>query len=255
MISMKNLDNLNNSQMVLLCILISLVTGAAVAIGTLAVLVDNLATSTPQQTVIRETVNRVIERTTVAEGPRTNASEPRPGASNLLTIDFLKSIFVKVNSRNTFVESGVLISQSGRVLSTTKLSRRTLYSIVGLSEDANHKVLGTLGDYAILESNAEGISIENYVNLANAEDIELGRQVSIYGGFGDKSTFYSEVISKVTTFEGFPETFKISLGSNEIVLPSMVLIDGKLVGMLTERNGLVQVITKDLIEKEIGSIK
>ena len=62
-----SVDKLNNSQLILLVLLISLVVSAATAVATLSVVYERLALGTgeeaeSQPTIIRQTINRIIER-------------------------------------------------------------------------------------------------------------------------------------------------------------------------------------------------
>ena len=234
-----DIDNLNNSQLSLLVILLTVVTSVAISAATFTLIYHQI---TPvdepvQQTVVRETVNHIIER----EQPIIIREETE--AVETLTLDDIQQSYIRLYSGSQPVATGVYVSAEGDILTPTSLNAGSRY-LVRLGEDDTLRYrVRTVDDGHSLLTLVEG---ETYTppayisRLKNPSSLVLGKSALIYGGYGADARVHSEIISQVDLDD--EARIKTSVSPSEVVFPSAVFVANSLIGFLVDERNWVRVI-------------
>lgn len=240
-----NLDNLNNSQLILLVLLIALVTSAAMAVATLAVLYERIAfkeTVVPQQpTVIQQTVNRIIERERVLP-----ADEQDEVTKKTVTLDVIESSFEQIYFGSQPVTVGFLISSDGMLVAARRLETQRRYSI-RRDDILIPFVLVRHNEHYSLLKPEKSYTPEKYVPIEFTPPVMIGQSSLIYGGFGEETRLHSEIVSQKRT-ESDGVFVRTSINPNEASLPSVVLVNNTVIGFLTDVTGWMPIINVSLLE-------
>ncbi len=249
-----SLDELNNSQIALLSLLISFVVGAAMAVAVLAVLIDDIVPKEePQgQTVIKQTVNRIIERTTTTpasvvvdtEEEKVTLTE-RDSLSQ--TTDRLKKALIPISYRGSSETVGIFLSPTGVILVPKTLSINRKYTISVGDTTHEYAVTQTTPQYSLIES-VEPLAVAVYLSPQD-EEVLLGMPLLLYGGIDDDERLFFSTVSQVEGGKEGVTRFRVDVHNPYIAIPSVVVINGKVSGFLTnEKMQWVQSIPKEFFE-------
>ena len=240
-----DLDNLNNSQLILLVLLVTLVSSAAISVATIAILYDRLPAigddTAVQPTVIRQTVNRIIEREKVEQ-----ASEPQIVGENSVTLGDIEGSFRRVYLGSQPVTVGFFISGDGMLVAADSLNAERRYGIRNGDEVIPFTPVRKDGFYTLLMPESV-FTPEYYIPLDYAPNPMLGQSALIYGGFGDDVRLHSEVVSQKRVDEDGVRV-RTSADRGGAFIPSAVLIDTVFVGFITEESGWVRVVGEGLLK-------
>ena len=235
-----HVDNLNNSQLILLVLLISLVVSAATAVATLSVVYERLALTAgdraeAQPTVIRQTINRIIEREpmlpaeeTAATGTQTTPS----AAANTLTLDTIERSLVRLYFGSQPFTDGMYISPDGHILAAEVLDKQRRYSVLNeagqptffspIYNGKKYSLLAPVDDTAS--------STQHYVPLKRDTDILLGQAVVLFSGAGDRAQLHTGIVSQKRKTAGEVTSFRTSVNASNITTTSAVFIENTFAG-------------------------
>lgn len=245
-------DDLNNSQLILMVLLITLVVSAAVSIATLSVVYDRVGAAgtveAARPAVIQQTINRIIEREKVPP----SSVEPvagEPGAEPVeerITLDDIKESFTPIFSGSRQVTVGVFITPDGDILAARHMQKQRKYS-VAKGGATLFAVIRNDKNYSILRPVGEGYRPPRHVpiNVAAAE-VVIGQPVLIFGGFDEEAGLHSEIISRKKGDDG--GTIRTSADPAEITAPSAVFVNNRVVGFASDYSGWIPLATEELRE-------
>ena len=240
-----NIDKLNNSQLILLVMLVTIIISSAVTVGIIAILPDRLATNNTveRQTEVLKTVNNIIERkveipvevTKEVEVPALVVTEE---AEEDISITELKKLFFPLKLRGRIVSSAIFVSSDGRLLVPETLHNGLTYTIDYQEKEVSYIVEDEQNGYTIISPLAE-LTVD-YLDIATIEEIELGEDVIIYGGFGDTANLFNEIISRVVGDDQNNLEVNTSLSSSFVFLPSVAISNNKIIGFLKNREYVIK---------------
>ena len=248
------LDDLNNSQLILLVLLLTIVTSSAMSLAILSILEDKFlpTENEPTPTIIRETVNRIITREEVAVKEE---KQDEVVEENQLTLNQIKKSIVKLNFGSENETIGIFISQDGQLISGKFLDEERKYSIQVNDEVVFFSVVKSDKNYSLLKPNIDNdLVIENFIPINTSLSHELGESTLIFGGFGENSILNSEIISQRRIINDEIVLLRTSVNANNVIIPSAVFINNGLVGFISDSSTWVPIISESIlenIEKEI----
>ncbi|MCY4577157.1 MAG: hypothetical protein OXB96_01835 [Candidatus Kaiserbacteria bacterium] len=228
-----HVDKLNNSQLILLVLLISLVVSAAVAVATLSVVYERLALAPgaeteSQPTVIRQTINRIIEREPASGSGITNTQS----TAGMLTLDTIEQALVQLYFGSQPFTHGMYISPNGHIFAAETLDPQRRYSV--LDEAGNPTFFSLLHNgekYALLAPvDTDTYTTQHYVPLEHSSDILLGQTVVVFGGSGERAQLHTGIVSQKKKVAGETSSFRVSINASEITTTSAVFIENSFVG-------------------------
>ena len=257
-----SIDSLNNSQVMLLVLLISLVVSAATAVATLSVVyerVDGANTLTAQPTIIKQTVNRIIERSPV---PAVAVPEVVSVEREVLTLADMERSLVRIYQSTDLSEPvavGIIVSSDGTVLASgmldAEVDEESSYAVVlhGSGEIADLETESVVSVFvsAVSEHYTLLLPLHAYTPEAfvpvNTSEISIGQTSFVFGGFGDAARLHSEIISQK---EGGAEVTRVRTSAtvSAIALPSAVFVDRAFVGFITESSGWVPTVDRGFFD-------
>ena len=235
-----HVDRISNSQLVLLVLLISLVVSAATAVATLSVVYERLALevggeAAAQPTVIRQTINRIIEREPAFSSPEsiiTNVREAPNTADTALTLEMIEQSLVQLYFGSQPFAEGMYVSADGHILAAEVLDKQRRYSV--LDATGNPIFFSTLHsgkEYSLLEpAEAETHAVQHYVPLERSAEVLLGQAVVVFSGSGNNARLHTGVISQRETTAGEVESFRISVNASDITDISVVFVENTFAG-------------------------
>ncbi len=229
-----HLDELNNSQIALLSILISFITGAAVSVMIIAVLIEDKG----GQTVVNRTVNRIIERVEVApieESKIVQIVEERNLLDQGPDIEYLRGIYAAIFQGTRFQGGGVFISEDGTILTHDRFIRNNNLYTIRIGDESFTYLSGKEENGYIVLTPEKEIVAPFYSNVTS-ESIDLGDLVVAYGGFETAERYSRGFVSQIEkNKEGDVERIKVSAQSGEILNYSIIVdSESKLVGLLED---------------------
>ena len=250
-----SIDTLNNSQLMLLTLLLTIVTSVAMAIATIALLFDVIvpeqtSTEPPQKTtVIEKTINTIIERSVAptSENRLSQDSTDVEGVdTGVLSDDF--SIFNTVYFGTTEASTVVTLSPNGVLLAFSPLDTNRRYSMQNETGDIYFDVITTTDRYSLLKPVETYVPEAHFTATAPA-DISIGDPVIVYGGAGDSAQLHLEHIVQSTTDDSGVRIFKTSLSGEGIPSPSFVYSGEVPIGVVLEGDAWVIVLNdvKDVL--------
>ena len=266
-----HVDKLNNSQLILLALLISLVVSAATAVATLSIVYERLvvaeigASSAQQPTVVQQTINRIIERGPVSvTGVESGADNPlsEEGSQSTLldsdislTLEDIEEAVVQLYFGSQPFTTGVYISSEGFVLSAEPLDDRRRYSVSdGAAGIVYFSPVYSDRSYSLLAPMSEH-RVSQYVPLTPIT-ISLGQSVLVFGGSGNRAQLYTGVVSQKKMISDEISSFRSSADISSMVHTSVVFVDNVFVGFANPFSDWITTISFDLIEQltqDIGS--
>lgn len=256
------MDRLNNSQLILLVLLISLVVSAATAVATFSVLYERFAASsenagTPQPRVIQQTINRIIERERVLPTESDSvAVDEYAGqkADGALTLEDIEDSMVQLYFGSQPFVSGVYVSSDGYILVPEVLDKQRRYSTLdSAGEILFYSLVYTDGTYSLLAP-MNVYPVSRYIPLIPVSDVSLGQTVLLFGGSGEDAQLHSGIISQKRSGSGGVISFRTSVGSSEITELSVVFIDNVFVGFAPPHFDWLTVVASDLAV-QIGLVR
>lgn len=237
-----HVDKLNNSQLILLVLLISLVVSAATAVATLSVvyerlaLADDVETET-QPTIIRQTINRIIEREPAllsSDVAVDTQQEQRTSAA--FTLDVIERSLVQLYFGSQPFAHGVYVSADGHILASEVLDAQRRYSVLDATgHPAFFSVLSSGTEHYSLLSPVEAGShaVQYYMPLeyiADA-DVSLGQAVVVFGGSGQDAQLHTGIVSqKRVSADAGGRLVRTSIAVSDIVDTSVVFIEDSFAG-------------------------
>ncbi len=233
-----HVDKLNNSQLILLVLLISLVVSAATAVATLSVVYERLALATEEDvearpTIIRQTINRIIERE-----PALLSSEVATGmqqvssAGMALTLEAIEQSLVRIYFGSQPSAHGVYVSLDGHILTSEVLDGQRRYSVL---DRAGHPTFFSLlysgEEYSLLSPVDVGVhTVQHYVPLEHITDVSLGQAVVVFSGSGQNAQLHTGIVSQKKVMANAVESVRISVAMSDVVSTSVVFIENLFAG-------------------------
>lgn len=251
------MDDLNAQQIVLLTLLVSFVTSIATGITTVSLLEQ-----APEP--VTQTINRVVERTVerVVEVNEENNERQEKIVETIivkeedLTVEAVEKnsrslvrIFKKIGDLETFASIGIVISNDGKVLTTSEIMDDSS-EYVGVYPDSSKVLLNQTSSgerYSVLEIAPDQTMPQNFakVSFGNSQNLKLGQ--SIIALSGQNSNMVSTgIVTSLETAEGSLDETEVdsstvpteeisvittSVDPNKIVAGAILLnLQGDLVG-------------------------
>ena len=239
-----HVDKLNNSQLMLLVLLISLVVSAATAVATLSVVYDRLALASgeaveSQPTIIRQTINRIIEREPAllsSDAVADISHEVGTGAGLILSA--VQQSLVRLYFGSQPFAYGVYVSPDGHILASEVLDEQRRYSV--LDERGQPTFFSLLYNdeaYSLLSPvDADSHNVRSYVSLEHLADVLFGQSVSlgasvvIFGGLEQGTQLRTGIVSQKKIVADAVDSVLISPSLSDTAIPLMVFIDDLFVG-------------------------
>ena len=244
-----NIDSINNSQLILLVLLITVITSAAISIATLSIIYQRLPVAdqtNPKQTVIKQTVNKIIEREKII----TNDTN-KPENNEEITLEDIENAFVKIHFGSQPITSGLFIDSKGLIVVPEILHENRIYNLFqGETQTQfattyignNHSILKPINDY---ES-------KSFITIAkDKERVHLGESIFIYGGFGETIKIHSEIISQKRERKGATQ-IRTSANPSDISLPSAIFLNDKIIGFISDYSGWSTILAEEISENTQG---
>ena len=250
-----SIDTLNNSQFMLLVLLISLVVSAATAVATLSVVYERIARSqsvVTQPTIIQQTVNRIIERDSVPvaipeqeeEQQQVTTSDPAP-----VTISVIQDAFVRVYNGSQQVTVGMFVTAEGMLLVPSVLEWDQRYNLRKGDSILPFSVTAVTAPYSLLTP-LESYTPSSFVPYGSSLPVALGQPAVLFGGFGNSAVVFSEIVSQ-KQYEGEErERIRTSASAEALPLPTAVFVHNALIGFILDRSGLVALRLPSLTPEE-----
>ena len=260
-----HVDKISNSQLVLLVLLISLVVSAATAVATLSVVYERLALEVggeaeAQPTVIRQTINRIIEREPTFSSPEsiiTSVREVSSAVDTALTLEMIEQSLVQLYFGSQPFAEGMYVSADGHILAAEVLDAQRRYSV--LDETGNPMFFSTLHsgkEYSLLAPvEAEAHTVQHYVPLERSAEVLLGQAVVVFSGSGNNARLHTGVISQRETAAGEVESFRISVNASDITDISVVFVENTFVGFARPYSDWVRLPGSVFITEAIQAIQ
>ena len=245
-----NIDNINNSQMILLVFLVTFVTSAATAIATLSLVYEQIQqpdTAVQQPTIVERTINRIIERERPHQPvPLVVGVEPVPvpPEEDSFTLSDVRSASVFIRFGSQDITTGMTVSPDGALIAADRLQEERRYSVeTGNGALAFFSVVYSSDHYSLL------MPVEPYIPAAYIppgalSGASLCESVLVFGDTGDQVRLFSEIVSQVDTGVGRVRT---SVTASDAVLPSAVFTNDEFVGFVTDESGWVPIIPFDML--------
>ena len=251
-----HLDNLNNSQLMLLVLLISLVVSAATAVATLSVVYERLALAAEdakeaQPTVIRQTVNRIIEREAVrpATTPVVIGTPTAPEPTRaVVTLDTIEQSLVLLHFGSQPAAQGIYVSADGHILAAEVLDTRRRYSVLDeVGTPVFFSVIRGDRQYSLLAP-VDTHNPEYFIPLEqNANTILLGQTVLLYSGVGDNAQLHTGIISQKKSMPNNTTAIRVSVSASDIDTLSVVFIEDTFAGFARPYAQWITLPTSDLL--------
>ena len=199
--------------MILLVLLITLVVSTATAVSVLSVVYDRLITAQTdiqQPTIIRQTINRIIEKeadraarpapAVVTEVQRAPQPVDQEEARSTLLAD-IETSTVQIYAGSTVVGTGLFVSPDGTIISPSSRLKKNKKYMIRPDTDTTvpFSVIKTSGIYSLLIPDTEHTTEAHIPTIDADTDISLGKSVIIVGGTGDNTRLYTEIISQKRT--------------------------------------------------------
>ena len=249
----------------LLVLLISLVVSAATAVATLSVVHQRIAVSpdgAPQPTIIQQTVNRIIERSSVPTAGTAGVPEEQPSPNTaavphtvrMITLADMRESMVKVYHGSVFITAGMFVSSDGMLIAARRLDRNKRYGIRPRSDDGGGGVVqftvaNTTDGYSLLKP-VEEHTPAGHIPTGSSPQAVIGHSALIYGGFDDAARLHSEIISQRETVGDDAVRIRTSVSIGDAAVPSAVFVDNLFIGFMTDTTGWVYVFGDDFLSAD-----
>ncbi len=239
------IDNLSNSQLILLVLLITLVVSAATAISTLSLVHERLLFArgdSSQPTIIQQTINRIIERDTTPVVPP-SPSETSVASTDQITLDAVGQSLVQVYHGSRPVSVGIFVSSEGMLLVPGRLLTERRYNVKREEAFVPFAVLNRGMHYTLLTPFEEEYTPVMHIPFdGSVADVPLGEPVLIFGGFGEDARLHREIVSqKQTDADGTVRVYT-AVPISETVLPSVVFVGTRLAGFMSDYTGWIPIV-------------
>ena len=239
------IDNLSNSQLILLVLLITLVVSAATAISTLSLVHERLLFArgdSSQPTIIQQTINRIIERDTAPVVPP-SPSETSVVSTDQITLDAVGQSLVQVYHGSRPVSVGIFVSSEGMLLVPGRLLTERRYNVKREETFVPFAVLNRGMHYTLLTPFEEEYAPVMHIPFGGSvADVPLGEPVLIFGGFGEDARLHREIVSqKQTDADGTVRVYT-AVPISETVLPSVVFVGTRLAGFMSDYTGWIPIV-------------
>ena len=260
-----HVDKISNSQLVLLVLLISLVVSAATAVATLSVVYERLALEVggeaeAQPTVIRQTINRIIEREPALSSSGsviTGAQGVSSAANTALTLEMIEQSLVQLYFGSQPFAVGMYVSADGHILAAEVLDEQRRYSV--LDTTGNPMFFSTLHsgkEYSLLAPvETEAHTMQHYVPLEHSAEVLLGQAVVVFSGAGNSARLHTGVISQRETAAGEVESFRISVNASDITDISVVFVENTFAGFVRPYSDWVRLPGSAFITEAIQAMQ
>ena len=253
------IDDLNNSQLILMVLLITLVVSAAVSVATLSVVYERVVVAESDgstgPTIIQRTINRIIERektsSTLGSGSKINSSVNV--SQGQITLEKIQGAFARVFFGSIPTTAGIFISPEGNLLTADRLKKQRQYHVKNGRERIFFEVLRSDDNYSVLAPTEGPYTPTEYLALNRPvapEEVTIGQSTLLFGGFGDEVGLHSEIVSRKKTEQNGTATIRTSVDPSEVTLPSVVLVNDEIVGFASNYSGWIPLLTESLFEKK-----
>ena len=250
-----HLDDLNNSQLVLLCLLITLIVSVAISVATLAFLTGRLGFEGSERTVINQTVNRVIERTIESRGDDIDlesiisSSIDELKKSNLISIDTpvtvnqYKESIVSINEGGFFLGRGIYINREGDIYSFRIPRDSRIYSVTNGERTTQYKLKSENSNIItpIINEGEPKLVLDTFFPIINKNKLTIGTEVSLITIRDEDLDFYKSYISNLSRDrEGNLSKLKLNIGG--FLGEYAIFMDRAFVGILNNSTGWIDII-------------
>lgn len=235
-----HVDKLNNSQLILLVLLISLVVSAATAVAVLSVVYERLALATgeeaeSQPTIIRQTINRIIERDPVLLSSEVAAStQPESSVGTALTLEIIEQSLARLYFGSQPFSYGVYVSPEGYILASEVLDEQRRYSVLdAVGQPIFFSLLYSGEEYSLLAPIDVGAHrVQHYVSLVPVTDVSLGESVIVFGGFGQQAQIHTGIVSQKRVSGDAAGSVRISVPASSVADTSALFIEDSFAGFV-----------------------
>lgn len=241
------MNELNAQQIVLLCLLVSFVSSIATGITTVSLLGQS-----PEP--VSQTINRVVEKTIerVVESPQENNTPPERIVETVvvnqedLTVEAVAKnsrSLVRIfnedrNGTRTFLGLGVVVSESGNVVTENTVTGSNKLVGVFASGEFELEVSSTLGSFKLLKVKEVGEQKFSPATLADSQNLKLAQSVILLSG-RQNNVVSSGIINDLITSSSGEDASVSSISSinagvdvNKVLIGSILLnLQGDVVGI------------------------
>lgn len=254
-----SLDSLNNSQMILLVLLVTLVTSSAVSIAVLSVVYERVRgtgvyASNQQSTIIQQTIEKITQK--VDPAPVASVAPVVTRESEVSTVEIAalaRASLVPIYFGSQPTTVGVFVSPDGDIISAVQLSESRRYSIVYGDTAVPYVVVASDAAYSLLRPLEEGeVQSPAYIPILKPT-ITVGQPVIIFGGFGEDERLFEEVISQFKSGGGVPR-LRTSVTSVDVVTPAAVFVKDVFIGFIPDSSGWLSLIDTRRLFSDDGSV-
>ena len=256
-----HVDKLNNSQLILLVLLISLVVSAATAVATLSVVYERLAQvageeTESQPTIIRQTINRIIERDPALVSSD-SAVDTRQKQGAALTLETIEQSMVRLYFGSQPFAQGVYVSPKGHILASEVLDGQRRYSVLDEVGQPTFLSLAYSGEqYSLLAPVDVGThNVEYYVPLRHSADVSLGQSVVVFGGLGQNAQLYTGIVSQKRTTADAVGLVRTSIPVTDIVNIAAVFVEDSFVGFTQPYSDWIPLLDSNFITDATEAIQ
>ncbi len=242
-----NLDELNNSQMALLTIVVGVFVSSAVSVSVISLLIPRVydlkkeEIQEPKTTIVRHIINTPIGE--VDEEEKNNETE----INHPITFDRLTSITAEIYLENSYLLHGVFINEKAYVAAYTNFNRNKVYNVNVDGRIIDYMVKGVYNDYTVLAPLNETVLTGNYIKPIIFENITLGSSAVVYSRYYEEESIFSEIVSRLDKDKS---RFHTSINTAEVDSFHMVFIDKYFAGFLSpQKKGWIEPIPSDFITK------
>lgn len=254
-----DIDNLNNSQLILLLLLLTLVVSAAVSVAALSLVYERLTVSTgdEQPTIIQQTINRIIEREVqpiVPDQTETVQVDSAPVAAPSVTLVDIEQSMVQVFHGSRPLTTGIFIDADGLLLASGTLNPKSRYNVLRNEQFVQFVAIRSDAQYSLLQPLEEGYVPLTYIPNIFTGDVSLGDPLLIFGGVGDHARLYRDIVSRRRPTSNTVEIFT-NAATSDIALPSAVFINSQFAGFAWDYSGWVVLFNPALLAEPVPDVE
>lgn len=241
------MEDLNKTQIVLLCLLLSFVT----SIGT-GIISFSLLSQAPQ--TVTQTINRVVERTIEKVVPASTSDKSSTKETTVvvkeedLIIDSINKtsqsiVRVKAGSEETFYALGLIVSKDGLIVTDRRLFDSSISYKAVLIDGKSYSLLPVTGKenssvaFFKIVKDKDDQSTFTPATLSNSDVLQLGQSVIAFSGVENISVATGRVTSLKKTEEKKDNPSHISLVETDVLIKNIAMggpvlnLSGQVVGL------------------------
>lgn len=241
------LDELDNSQMILLVLLVTLVTSSAVSVAVLSVVFERTSYRTVaganQPTIIQQTIQRITNTNDVA-----SHTESTDVVSSSITaesvVGFVRPSLIDIYFGSQPASVGIFVSDDGAIIASEPLQENRRYNINRDGRTIFYTVAASDRAYSLLRPLDDQYQPPHIIPLTPVT-LAVGKPVVVFGGFAEDERVFDGIVSQVQSDAVGLPVIRTSIQETSLVFPSVVFVDGSLFGFVADESGWVSFIDSD----------